>query len=1220
MKNLFCFVFLFYSHLIGFAQQTKIILPIGHIGQIYSTEYSPDGKKIVTAASDGTAKIWDANTGILLVDLTGHSKSVNYAEYSPDGKKIITASSDGTAKIWDASTGVVYMTLIGHSEELYSAKYSPDGKKIATYSKDLSIKLWDAISGTLLQTLIGHTANINSIQFSPDGYKILTSSDDGTAKIWDADNGTLIFNMIGDSVPHYLMWALDGTKTFSEFKSAQFSPDGKKIVTACSNKIAIIWDANTGSRLKILKGHKVGLNSAFFSPDGNKIVTTSGLDDANSYSVERQLDNTAKIWDANSGVLLLTIKGHSSGVVSAQFSPNSKTIVTISWDKTIKIWDANSGILIANLINATDFSNGPNLGIKEVDFSPDGKKFGTASSYGIAKIWDATTGKLFTTLKAHTVPFREGHFSPDGTKIVTVAIDHGAKVWDASNGSYLMKLEDDSVHVQHASFNKDGTKILTTLYNNSANVWDANTGKLIFTLIGSSESIFSAQFSPDGKTIVTAYSDYKSKLWDATTGILIADLVEKPVAIVESNKENFFPPPPPLPPRLFSMRDNFEWFSPDGSKVISITENNTANVWDTKNGKLITTLTGHNKEINCIQFSSDSKKIITASSDKTAKIWDANTGALIATLTGHTKGVNTAKFSPDNSKIVTSSKDNTTKTWNASSGTLIVELKGPTGNNFNSAAKFNPDGKTILTICDGDSVNIWDANSGTFVAKLLGHTSTIISAEFSLDGKSILTTSADNTAKVWNTKTYQTINTLIAIDNSDYMNLLPTGYYQCTSNAVKFFHYVTPEMKVISFEQLDVKYNRPDLFLKGIGNTNNELIESYHQAYLKRIHKLNIDTTSFNSKFSFPEGGVKDEPDYEQNQQKIKIHIWFADKSTKIDRYNVWVNDTPIWGQKGITIRKRKQNIFDTIIEITLSDGQNRIETTMMNVNGIESYRSPLFVNYTPENLAVTKTYFIGIGIDHFKDAKYNLTWSSKDIRDMSLAMKNKYGNDIIIDTLFNENVTVENVKALKAKLKKTNVNDRVIIAYSGHGLLSSSFDYYLSTYNVNFNKPEEGGLAYDELENLLDSLPARKKLLMIDACHSGEVDKEEMKRIATISNDTSLHLAYSKGPILLYNANSPKLGTKNSFELMNDLFINVSKGTGATVIAASAGTQFALETNELQNGVFTYCFLQMLKTKENCSVQELKTNISSEVERRTNGAQKPTSRSETSNFDWDVW
>jgi hypothetical protein len=169
-----------------------------------------------------------------------------------------------------------------------------------------------------------------------------------------------------------------------------------------------------------------------------------------------------------------------------------------------------------------------------------------------------------------------------------------------------------------------------------------------------------------------------------------------------------------------------------------------------------------------------------------------------------------------------------------------------------------------------------------------------------------------------------------------------------------------------------------------------------------------------------------------------------------------------------------------------------------------------------------------------------------------------------MIDTLFNEAVSNTAVKALKEKLKKTAPNDRVIIAYSGHGLLSKDFDYYLSTYQVNFDQPEQNGLAYEELESLLDNIPARKKLMLIDACHSGEVDKEEMTRITAAAD--SLKQEGTKGGKPKYTGKTV-LGMKNSFELMQSLFVNVGRSTGATIISAAAGTQFALERGDLKNG-----------------------------------------------------
>ena len=161
--------------------------------------------------------------------------------------------------------------------------------------------------------------------------------------------------------------------------------------------------------------------------------------------------------------------------------------------------------------------------------------------------------------------------------------------------------------------------------------------------------------------------------------------------------------------------------------------------------------------------------------------------------------------------------------------------------------------------------------------------------------------------------------------------------------------------------------------------------------------------------------------------------------------------------------------------------------------------------------------------------------------------------------------------------------------------------------------------MAYDELENLLDSIPARKKLLLIDACHSGEVDKEEgiaMQRMAD-----SLGLTKAKGIIFDDSTTQTQhLGLKNSFELMQSLFVNVGKSTGATIISAAAGNQFALERGDLKNGVFTYSLLEAMDKNKTIKISELKKIVGERVEQLTNGMQKPTSRNETITVDWSLW
>jgi len=172
-----------------------------------------------------------------------------------------------------------------------------------------------------------------------------------------------------------------------------------------------------------------------------------------------------------------------------------------------------------------------------------------------------------------------------------------------------------------------------------------------------------------------------------------------------------------------------------------------------------------------------------------------------------------------------------------------------------------------------------------------------------------------------------------------------------------------------------------------------------------------------------------------------------------------------------------------------------------------------------------------------------------------------------------------------------------------------------MSTYAVNFKKPEQNGLPYEELENLLNSIPARKKLMLIDACHSGEVDKEEAFAI----NKKVDSMGLSKG-IIVPDTQKTQVGLLNSFEMMQNLFVNVAKSTGATMISAAAGNQFALERGDLKNGVFSYSILEAMNNYQTMKISQLKKIVGDRVRQLTNGLQKPTFRNETIEVDWDVW
>jgi dipeptidyl aminopeptidase/acylaminoacyl peptidase len=144
----------------------------GHTSDLTDAEFSPDGKLIVTASSDKTARIWDAHSGALLKTLTGHTEGIKTARFSPDGTRVLTSSQDATAKIWDVKTGKLLLTLSGHTDPLEDAEFSRDGRFVVTTARDSTARIWDSHTGASIAVLTGHAGPVMHGVFSPDGRRV----------------------------------------------------------------------------------------------------------------------------------------------------------------------------------------------------------------------------------------------------------------------------------------------------------------------------------------------------------------------------------------------------------------------------------------------------------------------------------------------------------------------------------------------------------------------------------------------------------------------------------------------------------------------------------------------------------------------------------------------------------------------------------------------------------------------------------------------------------------------------------------------------------------------------------------------------------------------------------------------------------------------------------------------------------------------------------------
>ncbi|MGF7216193.1 WD40 repeat protein [Spirosoma lacussanchae] len=452
----------------------------------------------------------------------------------------------------------------------------------------------------------------------------------------------------------------------------------------------------------------------------------------------------------------------------------------------------------------------------------------------------------------------------------------------------------------------------------------------------------------------------------------------------------------------------------------------------------------------------------------------------------------------------------------------------------------------------------------------------------------------------------------------------PDGYYMATpglGNRVVF----RVGNHAIPFEQLDVLYNRPDRVLDQTGFGQPVLVKAYQQAYERRTRRLGQLARNLASDEPRPEltiVNINQIPTVTQ-QHHISLQLKASTRFGRLHKLLVWVNDVPLFGTKGKPLSGT--NRLDDSVQIPLIAGQNTIQIACQLTNGLESLRQTVVITCTDS--LKSQVHFIGIGVDHYRNNRYDLRYAAKDIRDLTTAIQRQYPG-ASIDTLLNEQVTRKAVKQLKKRLLQTKTNDIVMMSVNGHGLLSDSLDFYIATHDIDFTHPERQGISYDDLEQLLDSIPARQKLLMLDACHAGEVDKEVGKAVSG-----SFQPGIQERGVGVEVGDAPNaLGLQNSFELMQQLFTDVTRTSGTHVIAASGGKEYALENDTWHNGVFTYCILNGLfadayaspraatRQYDEVTVSDLRDYVVYEVSRLTSGRQHPTVRQQNASQNIVLW
>ena len=586
--------------------------------------------------------------------------------------------------------------------------------------------------------LEGHDDLVNSAAWSPDGTRIVTASRDKTVRVWNAATGELLWS--GDHV--------------GDARTAAWSSDETQIVTASGDEDEVcagrqeytvrVWGASTGTALaeRPLRMCDPAGGAAFFH-DATRIIVR----DFNG--------GPTRVLNVATGEEIATMH-HGSFTMNAAWSLDGTRVVTAIKDGTVMVWNAETGAELCTLRGPD-----PREEVCAAAWSPDGTRIVTGSVNRTAQVWNAATGEELATLVGHEHFVSAVAWSPDGTRIATGSYDATARVWDAETGEELAALRSHASTVTSVAWSPEGARIVTTTYR-TARVWNAfpgsalerarvsqsAPGEMLAELIGHAGLVLSATVESDrtGDVRSSSTSD-PTRTWVALTGEVLVVL------------------------RHESSVASAAW-SPDGTRIVTASQDGKAHVWSTATGEEILELTGHARSVRSAAWAPDGTRIVTASWDQTARVWDAATGKELRKLEGpgilrrhpsgcpvfYPWGAVSAAWSCDGTRIVTTSSSWTAEVWDTATYAMLGTLEGHEGQ-VHSAA-WSPDGKRIVTVSEDKSARVWDTATHSILRKLEGHTKSVTSAAWDPDGKRIVTASEDNTARVWDAATYTMIHKL----------------------------------------------------------------------------------------------------------------------------------------------------------------------------------------------------------------------------------------------------------------------------------------------------------------------------------------------------------------------------------------------------------------------------------------------------------------------------